>query len=132
VRLDPLARSGRAPGSGERAGRSEARIRAALAPAHLEIESHRHRSHAGAADGRGHFRVRIVSPAFAGHSHLARHRMLYDALRFGARWSSCAAPRASFLQGIRNGPAWLCRMRMIGCSRRKHRLAVLSVPSVIL
>ncbi len=72
----------RAPGSSERVGRIEARLRAALAPVHLEIEdeSHRHRGHAGAADGRGHFRVRIASAAFAGRSRLERHRLLYDAL----------------------------------------------------
>jgi BolA family transcriptional regulator, general stress-responsive regulator len=60
----------------------EAVLRAALAPVHLSIadESHRHRGHAGAADGRGHFRVEIVSPTFTGKSRLARHRLLYDAL----------------------------------------------------
>ena len=68
--------------AGERAARIESVLRARLAPVHLAIEdeSHRHRGHAGAADGRGHFRVCIVSPAFAGHSRVARHRMLYDAL----------------------------------------------------
>jgi BolA protein len=66
-----------------RAQHIEARLRGAFGPEHLEIEdeSHRHRGHAGAADGRGHFRVRIVSPAFAGRSRVERHRMLYDALR---------------------------------------------------
>jgi BolA family transcriptional regulator, general stress-responsive regulator len=72
-----------APGdAGGRVARIESRLRARLAPVHLAIEdeSHRHRGHAGAADGRGHFRVCIVSAAFAGHSRVARHRLLYDAL----------------------------------------------------
>ena len=65
-----------------RVARIEAVLRAALAPVHLAIkdESHRHRGHAGAADGRGHFRVEVVSPSFTGKSRLARHRLLYDAL----------------------------------------------------
>ncbi|MBX3688304.1 BolA family protein [Dokdonella sp.] len=55
---------------------------AALAPTELEIEdeSHRHVGHEGARDGRGHFRVRIVSMAFAGMLPLARHRAVYAAL----------------------------------------------------
>lgn len=72
-----------ADATGERrVARIEAVLRAALAPVHLAIEdeSHRHRGHAGAADGRGHFRVEIVSPSFRGQSRLARHRQLYDAL----------------------------------------------------
>lgn len=43
-------------------------------------DSHRHVGHAGAADGRGHFSVQIVSPAFAGLAPLARHRAVYAAL----------------------------------------------------
>lgn len=61
------------------------RIRAALAPLQpqrLEIEdqSHEHVGHAGAATGRGHFRVEIVSAAFTGESAVARHRRVYAAL----------------------------------------------------
>jgi BolA protein len=58
------------------------RLNAALVPDALEIEdeSHRHAGHAGARDGRGHFRVRIVSAAFVGKSALARHRVVYAAL----------------------------------------------------
>jgi BolA family transcriptional regulator, general stress-responsive regulator len=61
-------------------------IRAALAaafePAELEVvdESHLHAGHEGARDGRGHFRVRVVSPAFKGMSALQRHRAVYAAL----------------------------------------------------
>ena len=57
-------------------------LTAAFAPQHLVIEdeSHQHAGHAGAADGRGHFRVQIVAQAFAGLPALARHRRVYDAL----------------------------------------------------
>ena len=58
------------------------RLVAALAPVALDIEdeSHRHAGHAGARDGRGHFRVRIVSAAFEGRNAIARHRAVYAAL----------------------------------------------------
>jgi len=61
------------------------KIRAALQvlqPRHLAIEdqSHEHQGHAGAASGRGHFRVEIVSAAFAGEPPVARHRRVYAAL----------------------------------------------------
>jgi BolA protein len=57
-------------------------LEAAFAPELLEVidDSHKHAGHAGARDGRGHFTVRIVSPAFAGLSPLARHRAVYAAL----------------------------------------------------
>ena len=47
-----------------------------LRPRRLEVidESHLHAGHAGARDGRGHFRVLIESPAFAGKSLIQRHR----------------------------------------------------------
>ena len=59
-----------------------AALQATLTPQSLEIEdeSHRHAGHAGAADGRGHFRVDVVSDAFAGLSPIARHRAIYAAL----------------------------------------------------
>ena len=58
------------------------RLVEAFAPVELEVidDSHRHAGHAGARDGRGHFRVRIVSAAFAGMAPLARHRAVYAAL----------------------------------------------------
>lgn len=58
------------------------RLEAAFVPASLDLvdESHRHVGHAGAADGRGHFRVRIVSAWFTGVSPVARHRAVYEAL----------------------------------------------------
>ncbi len=46
----------------------------------VEDESHLHAGHAGAATGRGHFRVQLVSAAFTGQSLLARHRAVYAAV----------------------------------------------------
>jgi BolA protein len=65
-----------------RASAIEARLREALDPVHLQLvdDSHRHRGHAGAADGRSHFSLRIVSAAFEGQRALARHRQVYAAL----------------------------------------------------
>ena len=59
-----------------------ARLEQEFTPDQLEIidDSHRHAGHAGAKDGRGHFRVRIVSRRFAGAKTLERHRMVYAAL----------------------------------------------------
>jgi BolA protein len=58
------------------------RLTEALAPEMLEIEdeSHLHAGHAGARDGRGHFRVTVVSPRFAGLSRIVRHRLVFAAL----------------------------------------------------
>lgn len=63
----------------------ERRLRETLQPIALEVldESHQHNGHAG-ANGTGfgtHFRVRITSEAFKGKSAVARHRLVYDALR---------------------------------------------------
>ncbi|MFC4166749.1 BolA family protein [Teichococcus aestuarii] len=44
-------------------------------------ESHRHAGHAGAAPGgQTHYAVRVVSPAFAGMSRVARSRAVHAAL----------------------------------------------------
>ncbi len=53
-----------------------------LCPIELEIvdESHLHAGHPGARDGRGHFRVRLISEAFDGLPRLARHRKVYAAV----------------------------------------------------
>ena len=60
----------------------EATLRQALQPSRLEVQddSHLHAGHAGAREGR-HFTVRITSSRFAGCSRVARHRLVYDALR---------------------------------------------------
>ena len=54
---------------------------AALQPLEIEIEdeSHRHAGHAGALGGGGHYKLRIVSAAFAGKGTVARHRLVYEA-----------------------------------------------------
>ena len=63
----------------------EQQLKNRLAPTHLEVidESAAHAGHTGAnAEGFGtHFRVRIASPAFAGKSRVARHRLVYDAVQ---------------------------------------------------
>jgi BolA protein len=62
---------------------SEMRDRlAVLAPLELTIEdeSALHVGHAGAASGGGHYRMTLVSAAFAGQPRVARHRLVYDAL----------------------------------------------------
>ena len=60
----------------------EAALRAALAPTELEVhdDSAAHAGHAGAREGR-HFSVRVTSERFNGLSRVARHRVVYDALR---------------------------------------------------
>ena len=67
------------------AARMAQRLREELAPTTLEVidESHQHAGHAG-ANGTGygsHFRVRIASPLFADKPRVARHRLVYDALK---------------------------------------------------
>ena len=58
------------------------RLKEAFAPETLgvEDESHLHEGHEGAKDGRGHFRVLIISDAFDGKSMIERHRMIYREL----------------------------------------------------
>ena len=68
--------------SQDRIGKIRARLSAALQPDELEIvdESHKHVGHAGARDGRGHFRIRIVSKKFTGLPPLRCHRLIYEAV----------------------------------------------------
>ena len=58
------------------------RLMAAFSPTELEVsdESHLHAGHPGARDGRGHFRVKIVSADFLGRKPIERHRMVFAAL----------------------------------------------------
>jgi BolA protein len=54
-----------------------------LAPVRLEVadDSHRHAGHAGADPaGETHFRVAVVSAAFAGRSRVERQRMVHALL----------------------------------------------------
>ena len=65
------------------AGIIEEKLRAAFAPAHLEIidESHLHAGHSGARpEGDTQFRVVVVANAFDGLSRLQRQRSVMDAL----------------------------------------------------
>ena len=66
----------------DRAERLERRLREALDPLELEIfdDSHLHAGHAGAADGRGHFSVSVVSERFAKLPVVRRHRLVYEAV----------------------------------------------------
>ena len=68
--------------SGVHASAVEAALREALQPLQLQVQddSHLHAGHAGAREGR-HFSVRITSARFTGLGRVARHRLVYDALR---------------------------------------------------
>ena len=55
------------------------KLKEAFAPESIEVvdESHLHEGHAGhRPGGQSHFRVHIVSQAFAGKSRIDRHRMI--------------------------------------------------------
>lgn len=65
------------------AERIAATLEAALSPERLNVidESHHHQGHGGWREGgETHFRVDIVSQAFAGKSRLDRHRLVNAAL----------------------------------------------------
>ncbi len=65
------------------AERITSKIETALAPEHLRVidESHQHQGHGGWREGgETHFRVEVVSSAFAGKSRLERHRLVNAAL----------------------------------------------------
>ena len=66
----------------ERVKEIERRLTDALTPetVGVEDESHLHEGHPGARDGRGHFRVLIISEAFKDKTLLQRHRMVYAAV----------------------------------------------------
>jgi BolA family transcriptional regulator, general stress-responsive regulator len=62
----------------------EVKLGEAFAPDSLNVidESHLHAGHVGARpEGETHFRVEIVSAAFAEHSRVERQRLVYDVLR---------------------------------------------------
>jgi BolA protein len=65
------------------AARLRAKLEQALTPLSLDIEdeSAKHAGHSGAREGgETHFRVRIVSPSFAGLSRVQRQRKVYAAV----------------------------------------------------
>jgi BolA protein len=69
--------------TGHMASEIEARLRAALAPAHLVVtnDSARHRGHSGDdGSGESHFTVEVVSERFAGMSRVERQRAVNAAL----------------------------------------------------
>lgn len=58
------------------------RLEQALQPRILDLidEGHMHVGHAGAKDGRGHFRLHVVSGCFIGQTVVQRHRLIYQLL----------------------------------------------------
>src|SRR5690242_10345749 len=63
--------------------RIEEKLTEAFRPDSLQVidESHLHKGHAGARpEGETHFRVNVVSQAFAGKSRVERHRMVNQIL----------------------------------------------------
>lgn len=66
------------------ASRIHAILSAEFSPAELQVidDSGKHAGHAGArAQGESHFTVKIVSEAFKGMGHVARHRAVYAPLQ---------------------------------------------------
>jgi BolA protein len=70
------------PGTSSRAERIVGELRKALHTEQVELidDSHLHAGHAGAREGKGHFRVRVVSADFAGLRTLQRHQLVYRSL----------------------------------------------------
>ena len=68
--------------TGTRPERLADRLNHAFAPEYLDVvdDSRQHAGHAGAADGRGHFTVLVVSEKFTGLSTLQRHRLVFEAV----------------------------------------------------
>lgn len=69
--------------SASRADRITLRLTEALAPATVTVhdDSARHAGHAGVdTHGETHYRVRVVSPALAGLTRVARHRRIMTLL----------------------------------------------------
>jgi BolA protein len=66
----------------ERIARMDSLLRQALSLRELKIEdeSHLHAGHAGAKEGKGHFRLVIVADEFAGLSPIKRHQLVYAAV----------------------------------------------------
>jgi BolA protein len=71
-----------AAATSSRVDRIQRQIQQALGTDRIELidDSHLHAGHAGAREGKGHFRVRVVSPRFAGLRTLQRHQLVYRSL----------------------------------------------------
>lgn len=68
---------------GQVADRITEKLTQAFAPDELTVsdESHLHAGHSGARpEGQTHFRVKVVSKAFAGKTLVQQHRMINEAL----------------------------------------------------
>ena len=79
----------------------ERKLTEALAPHRLKIvdESEKHKGHAGyRAGGETHFRVEVVSDAFAGQPRVARQRRVYEIL--AAELSGGMKMRASIARAL--------------------------------
>lgn len=68
--------------SESRIERMKTRLQEQFAPTAIDLidDSHLHAGHAGAREGGGHFRVRLVSDRFNGLRTIARHQLVYGAL----------------------------------------------------
>ena len=66
----------------DRIDRIRTYLQTEFTPNKLEIEddSHLHEGHAGAKEGKGHFRIRIISERFLNTRPIDRHRMVFQAL----------------------------------------------------
>lgn len=66
----------------DRAAEITQRLTEGLKPIELKVtdESHMHIGHAGARDGRGHFRIKVRASALTGLTSLQRHRKIYEIL----------------------------------------------------
>lgn len=58
------------------------RLQTALQTEDVDVidDSHLHVGHPGAREGKGHFRVRVVSEAFRGMRPVQRHQLVYRSL----------------------------------------------------
>ena len=66
----------------ERSDQLSEEIRQRLGAVHVEVEdeSHLHAGHAGARDGKGHFRALVVSDRFEGLNRVQAQRLVYASL----------------------------------------------------
>ena len=62
--------------------RIRSRLQTALSPLelHIEDDSAKHAGHAGAAQGGGHYILRIICSQFEGLKLVMRHRLVYDSV----------------------------------------------------